>query len=275
MKIALSIILLLLRLQPGVAQELQGSFGANSRFIIKCDPFEGEIQTTYSEIAWKGERISKPILLWTELDTIKNLDFEISDLSNISDTIFSGNAKLRSVNFARSDHESLACEGYKYRDSTSFLELGDILSMSLESTLIPDCHSIYWLTIDIPTESEPGTYSGQIKVLTSGKIKMTFDIHIQVVDHLLPGSGDWNFHLDLWQFPTSVADRFNQSNPSNKMDYWSAEHFMLLKKAYSLLADMGQKVITAHIKEGALGSPSMIKWIRNSNGQWDIRLLHF
>lgn len=269
MKIFLPILLLFLALPSAEAQELYGSFGSSSRFFIKCTPHEGEIQTTYSEIAWKGERISKQILLWTELDTIKNLAFEISDLSSGSDAIFSEHSKLRSVKFTRSDAESLACGEYKIRDSVSFLELGDILSMSLDSTLYPGCPSMYWLSIDIPAESEPGTYSGQIKVRTSEEIIKTFDLHIQVVDHLLPGSEDWNFHLDLWQFPTSVVDRFNQSNPAKSMEYWSANHFSILKKEYCMLADMGQKVITTHIKEGALGSPSMIKWIRSSNGHWE------
>lgn len=269
MKIILPILLLLLSLQSGEAQELSGSFGASLRFYIKCAPFAGEIQTTYSEIAWKGERISKAILIWTEQDTIDNIGFEISDLSSNSDTISSGNALLRSVKFARSDRESLPCEAYNHRDSLSFLELGDILTRSLDSTVNPDCPSIYWLTIDIPAESEPGVYSGNILVLASGETKMTFDIHIHVLDYLLPGSEEWKFHIDLWQFPTSVADRYNNSHPSSTMEYWSAEHYAILKREYKLLADMGQKVITTHIKEGALGSPSMIKWIRTSNGLWE------
>ncbi len=95
---------------------------------------------------------------------------------------------------------------------------------------------------------------------------IVFNINIQVVDYFLPKSSAWNFHLDLWQFPTSVADRFNENHPSKTIDYWSEEHFAILKREYTILADMGQKVITAHIKEGALGSSSMIKWIRKQNG---------
>jgi len=45
--------------QSGDAQNLSGSFGTKTRFYVKCAPFEGEIQTDFSEIAWRGERISK------------------------------------------------------------------------------------------------------------------------------------------------------------------------------------------------------------------------
>ena len=267
--------MLLIWLQTGEAQKLSGSFGTSLRFYKKCSPYAETIQTDYSDLAWKGERISKPFLIWAGKDTVEDISFEISDFVSSFDTISSINAKLRSIKYARSDHVSKPCEAYHNRDSMSFLELGDILTLSLDSTALPGCPLIYWLSVDIPTSAESGDYSGKINVLVSGEKTIAFNINIQVVDYFLPKSSAWNFHLDLWQFPTKVADRFNENHPSKTIEYWSEEHFALLKREYTILADMGQKVITAHIKEGALGSSSMIKWIRKPNGLWEYDYSNF
>ena len=65
---------------------------------------------------------------------------------------------------------------------------------------------------------------------------------------------DWSFHLDLWQFPSNVLERYNDERSRADIIAWSDKHFALLKPAYKLLADTGQKVITAHIKKNALGT---------------------
>jgi hypothetical protein len=265
----LILLLLLISTHSGNAQELYGSFGTASRFYVKCAPFEGEKLTEISEIAWKGERISKPFLIWTDHDSVDGVSFDISDFTSSRSTISSTNARLRSVKYARADHESKPCQGYKNREPANYLELGDILTLSLDSVVHPGCPAIYWLSVDIPRTSESGIYNGNINVIASGEIKMVFTINIQVVEYELPNSADWNFHLDLWQFPTTVADRYNDNHTSNRIEYWSDEHFEILKRKYQLLADIGQKVITAHIKEDALGSPSMINWIRKSNDNWE------
>ena len=83
----------------------------------------------------------------------------------------------------------------------------------------------------------------------SGSPVLDFKLNLQVVDYSLPAVSDWEFHLDLWQFPTVVIDRYNDQFPLEKLEYWSDEHFRLLKPKYLLLADMGQKVITGHFKE--------------------------
>ena len=107
----LILLLLLISTHSGNAQELYGSFGTTSRFYVKCAPFEGEMLTGISEIAWKGERISKPFLIWTDHDSVDGVSFDISDFTSSRSTISSTNARLRSVKYARADHESKPCQG--------------------------------------------------------------------------------------------------------------------------------------------------------------------
>jgi hypothetical protein len=55
---------------------------------------------------------------------------------------------------------------------------------------------------------------------------------------------------------------------------WSAEHFSLMKDYYRMLADAGQKTITASIVNEPWGHqtyddyPSLIKWTKKKDGSW-------
>jgi len=264
--LVLSILLLPVK---SFAQVLKGSYGQISHFYEKCHPFGEELSQESVQVCWRGERISNAILLWAEGLPLENIGFRFSDLVSpdglrIDSSLF----QIRSVQFAHADLESRPCGQYSDRDWAQFIELGDILSTCLETSLLPFCPNIYWLTIDIPQHTIPGTYTGVIQALTGQGNTLDFRLSLKVTAHTLPAVENWGFHLDLWQYPTAVLDRYNDSYPEHRIEIWSEEHFKLLKKKYKLLANMGQKVITAHIKEGALGSPSMIKWIRHMDGSW-------
>ncbi len=252
----------------GHSQVINGSFGRTTHFYERCSSYEEEIKKESFEVAWRGERISKAIVIWAERKTEENISFRISNFNASDGTALSGSARLSSVEYVRADLESKPCGGHSDRDPDHYLELGDVLSTSLDPIINPSCPSVYWLSMDIPATSKPGQYNGTIEVCSSGKVELELQLSIQVVEYSLPPVDHWSFHLDLWQFPAAVVDRYNETHPGQPITYWSDEHFGLLQKKYRLLGDMGQKVITAHIKEGALGSPSMVQWIMQTDSSW-------
>jgi hypothetical protein len=71
----------------------------------------------------------------------------------------------------------------------------------------------------------------------------------------------------LWQHPSAVA-RINKVKP------WSEEHWRLLESPMKMLADAGQKVITATVNKDPWNNQSydtyedMITWTKNANGRW-------
>ena len=89
---------------------------------------------------------------------------------------------------------------------------------------------------------------------------------IEVQEWTLPPSKDWDVYLNLWQFPTNVLDRYNDSHGQDPIEAWSEEHYALLEPTYRYLASLGQTSITTYIKEGALGAPTMVKWIAHDGG---------
>lgn len=251
------------------SQKLIGSFGPTARFYEKCRPFSEEIRHESFEVAWRGERISRAIVIWTEQDSLEDISFYISAFTDSDGTPLDGKPHLRSVNYVKADPESKPCGGHADRDPGHFRYLGDVLGSVPDTSIHPGCPSVYWLTLDIPASSEPGLYNGSVSVLLSGQPALEFKLKIEVTANTLPPVEKWTFHLDLWQFPAAMVDRYNGEHPDQKMAYWSEDHYDLLRKNYRLLASMGQKVITAHIKEGALGSPSMVRWIMHADSTWE------
>ena len=77
----------------------------------------------------------------------------------------------------------------------------------------------------------------------------------------------WKFNLDFWQHPAAIAR-------VHKVKLWSDQHFALMKKYYTMLANAGQKNITASIVNEPWGHqtfddyPSLIKWTKKADGNW-------
>lgn len=235
--------------------------------------FRTEIPQIKNEIAswkatgWKGERLNTQIVVWSK-DTLQQVRFEISDLKNEKGKL------LRKENFQmQMERYVLSAYPYDSRDATCGDEptnKGYLLPDRLESferfdlpgrTVRP-----IWVSCNIPSATEAGTYKGSIEV-SSEKEHAILNVVIKVQNQILPNPHDWKFRLDLWQNPLSVAEHFH-------VQPWSEEHKAILKKHLKLYADAGGAFITTY----AVYSPwadvtysldkDMIKWIKAKNGSW-------
>ena len=99
-----------------------------------------------------------------------------------------------------------------------------------------------WLTIHIPADAIAGNYKGEVTLHAKKQRSQTFDIELNVVDRVLPEPSEWLYHLDLWQHPTAVAR-------VHDLEVWSDAHFEKMRPLMKMLADGGQKVITATLNK--------------------------
>ena len=112
-----------------------------------------------------------------------------------------------------------------------------------------------------------GVYTGDIKIHTGQQHLHTFNLEIEVIDQLLPDPSEWRIHLDMWQHPSAVA-RIHQ------LDVWSNEHFTQMIPLMKMLANMGQKVITANLNKDPWNHQcfdayeDMISWTKNEDESW-------
>jgi len=248
------------------SQNLQGSFESKFKRYEKSENFTGIQTQNWNTVAWKGERIHTQIVLWSNDSDINGLSYSISDFLNGSNRIESSNIKLRFGKYVKGDPESRTCSAYPTHPT--YVEIIDALTEEEINSFTSADPLKIWVTLDVPKNTTAGEYNGTITI-NSATNPLVFNISIQVVDYTLPDVVNWNFHLDLWQFPVNILNHYNTSNPSNTITPWSDEHFNLLEPFYKLLADSGQKSITTYVKEDALGATSMIKWIKKVNGTWE------
>ncbi len=172
---------------------------------------------------------------------------------------------FRYPQFVKGDIEARDCEGYPQRAEAVFLS--DALFPQQPRRQAGSYPVMIWASIDIPADSRPGEYVGNITVSATSGEQQTLQVALRVTLWAMPSQRP--FHLDLWQFPVSVLDRYNDAN-ARKIKVWSEQHYALLEPTYRYLAELGQRTVTTYIKEGAFAAPSMIRWIALEGGtRWD------
>lgn len=240
-----------------IPNDVSVSFASsNTRFSKNLIP-EISLQETSNLKAWKGERVSAQILVWTKID-IPDLSIEVEKLVSANGkSIEPDNIKTGFVRYV------MTSPGGRYREYSKLV--ADPIDI-IES--IPVCNNTVqpiWLTIDIPGNIETGTYKGKINI--SADKKYSLWVAVEVLDHILPPPEEWEYYLDLWQHPAAIARVHN-------VTLWNKEHFEVMKPYYTMLADAGQKVITATIVNEAWGHqtyddfPSLINHIKKVDGSW-------
>jgi hypothetical protein len=247
------------------AQTLNGSFDNKFRRYVINAPFGGQINTAWSVEAWKGERITKQIVLWTS-GQINNLHVSATDLTGNGGVIPASAVSFRYGKYAKGDMLSKECGEYSTRNG--YQQIIDAWSTEQVTTISGSDPLKLWAVIQVPKNIQKGAYTGKIKA-TGGSGSIELNINLYVSDMRLPDVGQWSFHLDLWQYPARIVEFYNANNSSDPVTLWSDRHFALLEPFYRELSDCGQKAITAHIKADALGEPSMVKWIKKTNGDWE------
>ena len=215
--------------------------------------------------AWRGERIQRHVLVSGAAGgdgiAVHAGDFK----SKAGDVISARATSVRYPQFVIGDVEARDCEGYLTRKE--FVHLSDALPMHPPTDLPPGYPVMLWISMDIPEDASPGTYFGTLGILSDAGAQAELAIELEVLPWTLPAAERRRFHLDLWQFPVSVLDRYNDVNPDQPIQLWSEAHYRLLEPFYRYLADMGQRVVTTYIKDGAFAAPSMIRWIALDNGK--------
>ncbi|MDL2303186.1 DUF4091 domain-containing protein [Dysgonomonas sp. OttesenSCG-928-D17] len=214
---------------------------------------------------WKGERLSAQLLLWSAHD-VEQVELEFNDFKSDKGNLSAQIALARFVRYVMTDEFAEGC-GHRKPENHEASLAPDMLD-SL------DCFNInaktvrpVWITVEIPRTAQPGNYKGNICLYARGQKTQNFELEIEVLDKILPPSSEWQFHLDQWQHPGAVA-RVHNLIP------WSDEHFEKMKPVMGMLANAGQKVITATLNKDPWNHQcfdaydDMIVWTKNTDGTW-------
>jgi len=223
------------------------------------------LQNNWEAVAWKGEKISTQILVWTNRN-IPTLSLKVNDLINEKGSRI--NNKVINAAFVRyvmADQFAEGCSQGKPKiyDSTLVADPIDIID---KIPVAANSVQPIWISIKVPGDIPPGKYSGRITINALDNYELK--ISLNVLDHILPPPSEWKYDFDIWQYPAPIAR-------IHDVKLWSEEHFELMRGYFTTLADAGQKVITANIIEQPWGldhvhfdDPSLIKWTKKKDGTW-------
>ena len=258
-----------------MAAQPQSSFrldwaATGSHCVIGGGPSLEFQKKAFNHVAWRGEKVFAQAVVLSE-EELKDVRLSVSDLRNGKSLIGAENIRLQFVSYVVSDLLDTTkygqCGSREDKSKWGEVLVADVLDINDSMTVPAGRKQPVWMTVSVPSDARPGKYSGKLTVTSSNAKARSLNVELTVADHVLPPARDWAFHLDLWQNPYSVSRYEN-------VPLWSEAHFEAMRPVMRMLAEAGQKSVTATIMsrpwngqtEDAFGS--MVTKIRRIDGTW-------
>lgn len=220
--------------------------------------------------AWKGERVNAQAVLWTQKE-LEGAEIAVSELKNGSLVIPASAVNTYFVRYVMTDElnkdESGGCGPRENKAEWDSSMVADVLDIVRVREVQARSTQPVWLNVWVPADTHPGKYKGTLTVSGKNFEAMKLPFEIEVVNRTLPEPQKWAFHLDLWQNPYAVA-RYYQ------VPLWSKEHFDAMRPIMKMLANAGQRAITASIMHKPWAGQtedhydSMIFRMKKLDGTW-------
>lgn len=268
--LAIAVVLpVLMAAQPQSSFRLDWA-ATGSHCVIGGGPSLEFQKKAFNHVAWRGEKVFAQAVVSSE-EELKDVRLSVSDLRNGRSLIGAENIRLQFVSYVVSDLLDTTkygqCGSREDKSKWGEVLVADVLDINDSMTVPAGRKQPVWMTVSVPSDARPGKYSGKLTVTSSNAKARSLNVELTVADHVLPPARDWAFHLDLWQNPYSVARYEN-------VPLWSEAHFEAMRPVMRMLAEAGQKSVTATIMsrpwngqtEDAFGS--MVTKIRRIDGTW-------
>lgn len=220
--------------------------------------------------AWKGERVNAQAVLWTQKE-LEGAEIAVSELKNGASVIPSSAVNTYFVRYVMTDElnkdGSGGCGPRENKAEWDSSMVADVLDIVRVREVQARSTQPVWLNVWVPADARPGKYKGTLTVSGKNFEAMKLPFEIEVVNRTLPEPQKWAFHLDLWQNPYAVA-RYYQ------VPLWSKEHFDAMRPIMKMLANVGQRAITASIMHKPWAGQtedhydSMIFRMKKLDGTW-------
>ena len=220
--------------------------------------------------AWKGERVNAQAVLWTQKE-LEGAEIAVSELKNGSSVIPASAVNTYFVRYVMTDElnkdGSGGCGPRENKAEWDSSMVADVLDIVRIREVQARSTQPVWLNVWVPADTRPGKYKGTLTVSGKNFEAMKLPFEIEVVNRTLPEPQKWAFHLDLWQNPYAVA-RYYQ------VPLWSKEHFDAMRPIMKMLANAGQRAITASIMHKPWAGQtedhydSMIFRMKKLDGTW-------
>ncbi len=226
-----------------------------------------EIQS-WSGMAWRGERVHAQVLVWsrTPLSQLRVVPGPLTGAAG--ETIPATAMRIRFVRYVLSELPSASRQTHCDEiDAKNAYLVPDLLDPLSRFDLPGSTTRPFWITIDVPRSTHPGTFSGIVQLRAENGYTLPLQLNLEVQGGTVPVPADWDFRVDFWQNPWAVAHQ-------HRVVPWSEAHLAILRQHLRALADMGQTYVSAYITHSPwkddtyIPDGTMVEWIRESDGSF-------
>lgn len=225
--------------------------------------------------AWKNDKAISEIALVSLDSGLNNVSVQATDFVSGNNTLYSDNI---TTTFIKSTLAYTGMPGYGSKTRPipqgSRLESNDILYQTSPIRIPFNSVQPVWVEFNVPEDTEPGTYVGNIIVTANGlDTPLQFTYNLEVLDATMPSADEFKngFDIELWQYPYSSAEYYG-------VEPFSQEHLDILVPHMEKYKELGGHSITTSIVEDAwdgqtysandIHYPSMIKWTKKTDGSF-------
>ena len=133
-----------------------------------------------------------------------------------------------------------------------------------EPSPVPGAVVPVWVTVRVPADARPGTYSGRITIRADGETPVAVPVRLDVADWTLPDPQDFRTWTEVIQSPDTLAVEYGLAP-------WSEKHFDLIARSFGYLSETGSRVVYVPLICGTnLGNDqSMVRWTSKGDGRYE------
>ena len=233
--------------------------------------------------AWKNDKASAEIAVMSKQKALENVSVSITDLEGIGAVIPASSVKL---SFVREVKAYTGHAGWYAQNKAGTMPSGpreyfpEVIYSDDPVSMDSGRLQLVWVEASVPKDALAGIYKGTITVSASNTAEtISLDYTLEVLDAVQQDPQDYDFDVEYWSHPYNVAYYYD-------VEPFSEEHLNLLKQHMELYKSLGGHAVTASIVEEAWGGqtygggnsvhyPSMIKWIKNTDGTWEFNYTDF
>lgn len=231
-----------------------------------------KVQKAIALEGWRGEKLHAQAVVWTGTD-VEKLNYSFSEFKNAKGEVLPADALsggfVRYVMTDELNKDGRGGCGYRPDHSIydSLLVADPIDHLLKEIPVKAMSTQAIWINCQLPQSIAPGVYKGTVTVKDGDNVLSTLKMDIKASSRTLPAPAQWAYHLDLWQSPFAVA-RYYQ------VPLWSQEHMDAMRPLMKMLANAGQKIITATIMHKPWNGQThdyfetMVTWMKKADGTW-------
>ena len=173
----------------GVKSGLNAAWGTPD-LVYSRSEVPQNLASTYATTAWRGEKASAQLVLWTVAD-LEGVECEVSDFRADGAKLPSSIAEAHFVRYTIADKSGEECRCARPNGHPAILQ-ADMLDNVASLDVAAKSARPVWISIAVPQDAKAGLYKATVKVSHNGSGSVVLPLELKVVDEELAKPSEWH-----------------------------------------------------------------------------------